>query len=177
MPLKVFTHTEVSYLQKRFRENLEANLHLYWRARKFQLQESPKPSFQIPGLIANSTGMVLEEIADYRELDPLGGLEDAEKIVDKLSNDAAVIVEFLIRQQTGYSNREAVNLYVTDLFERQNRIPNLNINICTNVPMSVADPCAVISGWIAYRFYFACGFPKKAESEYVFSEKQTPQGN
>ena len=83
-----------------------------------------------------------DEYADYRNLSILSASEAAEQ----LGSGVATLYNALI-QNAVHSKQHKV---VTDLFENN----NLKFNIVINDQPSVADPAALIKGWVSFRFHF-----------------------
>ena len=162
----------VAYYDKMFREALRSGLDLYWQARKFELSNHT----HAPSLVSKYSGsyepVPVIEIANWKNFaippDKTVVNTEIEEIAVELGTEAAGAVEFLLRQEAAKSGsqKNVQNIYVSDIFERADGSSNLGVTVVLNTPLSVADPCGMLPGWIAYRFHFACGFPVKAESEY-----------
>ena len=163
---------DVSYYNDLFVRTFKENLNLYWQARKFKV-EGPKVALLSE---PKKYQTEVEEISNWENFStssyPVPDLE-LERIVIKLSIEAALSVEIFLRKFAAKNGnaKDVRNVFVTDLFERADGTPNLKVNIVINAPLSVTDPAGLVPGWVAYKFFFACGFPVKAESEYNLSQQ------
>ena len=123
------------------------------------------PCVQDPaGIIGHTFTFTLEKICNYYSLAPTDTEEEFhEEFLSKavkVASEISTIVNFLIREQAkkfGFDyKRELDRVSAIDIFSTQEGTPNLKINVVKNV--STLDPDGVIMGWIAYKFFFACGY-------------------
>lgn len=83
-----------------------------------------------------------DEYADYRDLSILS----MDQAAEQLGSGVATLYNALISNAV-HSRQHKV---VTDLFENN----NLRFNAVINDTPSVADPAALIKGWVSFRFHF-----------------------
>lgn len=158
---------DFAFYYRSFVDEVQKNLKLYWQCKRQALPtKGPTIDFYSEGHPVGAVPVV--EICNWETL----ASETAhhpnakvETLVEFFGAEVASSVEFMIRQEAAkYGNHKDVrNLIVVDIFHRSDGSPNLNLNVVTNAPCSVADPAALIPGWVSYKFHFAVGFAGKGK--------------
>jgi hypothetical protein len=167
------------------KHHIRKNLREYYEAKTFKIPAKPcKPQFvfytkPIFDDLTLKSPFTLEEYSNYTELKPTDTEEEfQEEILNKsvkMGIEIAHAVDFLIREHVrrhftgqrhdGTNWKETIkHLWVSDLFSKEKgpddsyelEFPNLNLYFCQNFSTIEVDSSYL--GWVAYKFFFACGF-------------------
>ena len=152
---------EPSVYEQIFHDCFLENAPLYRNCKKVKLPyEDLKTTATLYHGSLKDEMRTVEQIADYRLLKNPEDPKELASLTRELACHAGILVDGLIRMENGRKRDgsdvlNVSNTAVINVFEHFDGRRNLNFMVVDGRRIHSTDPANILTGWIAYRFYFA----------------------